>query len=236
MVWGFPSSWWWGAATGSVQLAPARGTGDSPNGIFVPVEPGLSELALLDARKTLDAEIAARRRGGSGSAPGSGARKRARDDDEAEAEGAVSLAELDLVEDRFVVVNSGADACTLDGWTVRSEGGEQQYSFPDGTELEGGGGRLTVWSGAKNRGAPNRRGRSPGQHLWWTARYIWNDGAQTPADDRAPMRRSLTSLCFLQAGTRRCCWTGTGMRSTGCRSRLSSRRRRPPPPRRPATP
>ena len=181
MVWGFPSSWWWGAASGSVQLAPARGTGESPNGIFVPVEPGLSELdALLDARKTLDAEIAARRRGsGSGSARGSARRKRARDDDEAEAEGAVSLAELDLVEDRFVVVNSGADACTLDGWSVRSEGGEQLYSFPDGTELEGGGGRLTVWSGAKNRGAPNRRGRSPGQHLWWTARYIWNDGAQT---------------------------------------------------------
>ena len=76
-------------------------------------------------------------------------------------------------------LNFTVSAPTLDGWSVRSEGGEQLYSFPDGTELEGGGGRLTVWSGAKNRGAPNRRGRSPGQHLWWTARYIWNDGAQT---------------------------------------------------------
>ena len=43
MVWGFPSSWWWGSVTGSVQLAPARGTGASPNGKYISTDEAIKD-------------------------------------------------------------------------------------------------------------------------------------------------------------------------------------------------
>ena len=203
----------------------------------VAAEEGFDELgALLDARKTIDAEIARHRRladsqppvptvdtvselegpaaaeadaapddderadaeGAAAAAatpsPAGRSRKRARPDEESDDSGAaaaaaaaaaggaaedmsLSLSELDLKQDSVTVVNNSPHECSLDGCSLRSSTGGQEYNFPQGTRLAGSGGRLTVWSGAKNKSKAKQARRSAGgsADLFWTARYIWND-------------------------------------------------------------
>ena len=228
------------SAASEKRLTPQRlAFGFAGSGIFVPVaaEEGFDELgALLDARKTIDAEIARHRRladsqppvptvdtvselegpaaaeadaapddderadaeGAAAAAaatpsPAGRSRKRARPDEESDDSGAaaaaaaaaggaaedmsLSLSELDLKQDSVTVVNNSPQECSLDGCSLRSSTGGQEYNFPQGTRLAGSGGRLTVWSGAKNKSKAKQARRSAGgsADLFWTARYIWND-------------------------------------------------------------
>lgn len=212
-------------------------------GIFVPVEQeqGLDELgALLDARKTIDAEIARHRRRASSqpttaemlddptpdekehhrpavgaptaaaavlevgeenaaetmgvaSTPSTARRSRKRgrtttleDDGDVSVQRAdtdlssLSLEELDLKQDFFTVANNSPHERSLDGCSVHSAAGGQIFKFPPGTKLSGGGGRITVWSGAKNKSKVNVGKRGGGKSdIFWTARYVWNDNGDT---------------------------------------------------------
>ena len=207
---------------------------------------GLDELgALLDARKTIDAEIARHRRlassqpttaemlddpapdeghqreqrehhlpdvgvtmaavlekgpetaaksMGMASVPSTARRSRKRgrtdtpedDDDDVCVEqrgsdlSSLSLEELDLKQDFFTVANNSPHELSLDGCSVHSGAGGQIFEFPPGTKLPGGGGRITVWSGAKNKNKTKLGKRGGGRSdIFWTARYVWNDNGDT---------------------------------------------------------
>ena len=115
-------------------------------------------------------------------------RKRGRTDSEADdvavEEGtdltSLSLEDLDLRQDCFTVTNNSPHARSLDGCSVKSAAGGQVFKFPRGTQLPGGGGRVTVWSGSKNKNKAKQSKRGGGRSdIFWTARYVWNDNGDT---------------------------------------------------------
>jgi hypothetical protein len=92
----------------------------------------------------------------------------------------LSLEDLDLRQDCFTVTNNSPHARSLDGCKVESTAGGQIFKFPRGTQLLGGGGRVTVWSGSKNKSKAKQSKRSGGRSdIFWTARYVWNDHGDT---------------------------------------------------------
>lgn len=92
----------------------------------------------------------------------------------------LSLADLDLQQDCFTVINNSPHDRGLEGCSVHSVAGGQVFTFPYQTLLPGGGGRITVWSGSKNKGKA-KGGKQGGSrsNIFWTSRYIWNNHGDT---------------------------------------------------------
>eukprot|EP01138_Halocafeteria_seosinensis_P004410 gb/GECG01004511.1/.p1 GENE.gb/GECG01004511.1/~~gb/GECG01004511.1/.p1 ORF type:complete len:779 (+),score=168.64 gb/GECG01004511.1/:1-2337(+) len=76
---------------------------------------------------------------------------------------------VDLVEEKVSVENRLEEPLNMDGWSLRSDIGEQTFRFPDNFVLQPGE-TVTVWSGP---GAASME--DPPRHLYWTSRYIWNN-------------------------------------------------------------
>ena len=98
----------------------------------------------------------------------------------------VSIAKLDLVDDYVLVVNSTADAVSLDGWSLESSRGEQLYHFDSTLQLQPFGGCIVVTSGSEDTQTSALAGvrsevgdRVELQHAVWSKRYIWNNQGDT---------------------------------------------------------
>lgn len=106
----------------------------------------------------------------------------------------LSLENLDLQQDCFTVTNNAPHAQSLNGCSVESAAGGQVFKFPRGTQLLGGGGRVTVWSGLKNKSKAKEPKRSGSKYdIFWTARYVWNDRGDT-AILRGPSEQELDRI------------------------------------------
>lgn len=82
---------------------------------------------------------------------------------------------LDLTNDCVSVKNAGDESATLGGLGIKSVHNESVvFEFPPEFELQPGM-AVTVWSGKKNLKAK----RDPLTELWWSPRYMWNDGGDT---------------------------------------------------------
>ena len=55
------------------------------------------------------------------------------------------LLEVNLVEEKCVVLNRGTRAVDMSGWVLRDEHEKHELALPEGTVVPGGDGRVTVW-------------------------------------------------------------------------------------------
>jgi len=80
----------------------------------------------------------------------------------------VKIQSLDLKDDAVTIINRGNDSVNLEGWTLKSNTGNQSFVFPN-LELQPGA-TVTIWSG---KGASAKH--NPPSVIGWTNKYIWND-------------------------------------------------------------
>ena len=112
---------------------------------------------------------------------------------------------VDLLEEKVCVENRLDEPLHMDGWSLRSEEGEQTFRFPDNYVLQPGD-TVTVWSGP---GAAEKE--DPPLHLFWTSRYVWNNRGDVAVllDDEG-REVSMVTGTPVKSGTRRTQGQGRG--------------------------
>ena len=93
------------------------------------------------------------------------------DAEEAKAGPQVVISELNLLQDTVTITNNGDEDVPLKGWKLVSKTGDQEYAFTARASIKAGD-TLTIWSGKKAKASARKGGA---KHLFWTARYIWNN-------------------------------------------------------------
>lgn len=82
----------------------------------------------------------------------------------------VRIMSIDKDEEIVTIKNRSDKPVSLSGWTLVSKKGNQQYNFPDGTNLRPSQ-KLKVTAGRDAR-------HNPPKYYKWTGRYIWNNSAK----------------------------------------------------------
>lgn len=89
-------------------------------------------------------------------------------------EGAIQLAAIDPIGEVVSIVNEGAEAVDLSGWTLSASKSGAALDFADGTKIEPGQ-TLQIVSGVPN---------APASRLFWTPDPVWADDRSDAAELR----------------------------------------------------